>query len=330
LESDELEHASTAYAAIHEQFPLAPEPYLASARVAMAEGDFAAAVTALQELLADNPTHTDALLGLAQCFEATGDLVAARDLLESSAALFDVDDPDFNASLGTLNKKLFERYGMDAYRTAAVRLLSNALRGATRLGLSEAPLHLALRALDAGVGENVVASRSTLVPRGAGAPRDEEDDVLWILAADASLGAQLVRDRDIVLRAPEDARPGQTVLLTRGHPRLDGVEMVSAAFTITSLPVPDARYGRAVSARLVKTLSVPIEVELHDVRYPVRDGWGCENFADGKHARFYGLPLGLARELLAQVNAESASGDVAFVASTRVDAGTRSRIPRAG
>lgn len=296
LDSDELEHAATAYAAMNDQFPLAPEPYLASARVSMAEGKWAEAAKALQELLADNPRHAEGLLGLAQCFERTGDLVAARDLLTSNQALFENDDPDFNATLGTLNRKLYERYAMESYRRSAVRQLSVALKGASRLKLSEAPLHTALLSLDAGVGERVVGSSGR-----TGTTASNDDGTVWMLSADAALGEALVRDGDVVLRAPEAALPGQWIFLTRPHPRLEGVELVSAVFEITSPVVPDARYGRAVSARLVKPMSVPIEVELHDVRYPALDGWGCENFAGTREARFYSLPLGLAPDLLAHV-----------------------------
>ena len=296
LDSDELEHAATAYNAMNEQFPLAPEPYLASARISMAEGKWSEAAKALQELLADNPRHTEGLLGLAQCFERTGDLVAARDLLTSNQALFEIDDPDFNATLGTLNRKLYERYNMEAYRLAAVRQLSTALKGARRLKISEAPLHTALLSLGAGVGERVVG-----FPANPGASRANEDGTVWMLSADPTLGNALVKEGDIVLRAPETAAPGQWIFLTQPHPRHNGVELVRAVFEITSPVVPDARYGRAVSARLVKPMSVPIEVELHDVRYPALDGWGCENFANTREARFYSLPLGLAPELLVHV-----------------------------
>lgn len=296
LESDELEHAATAYNAMNEQFPLAPEPYLASARVSMAEGNWADAAKALQELLADNPQHTEGLLGLAQCFERMGDLVAARDLLTSGQELFETDDPDFNATLGTVNRKLFERYKMESYRRAAVRQLSVALRGASRLNISEAPLHTALLSLDAGVGERVVESQ-----RFTSSAHTNDEATVWMLAAEAALGDALVKAGEVVLRAPEAAAPGQWIFLTRPHPRLDGVELISAVFEITSPVVPDARYGRAVSARLVKPMAVPIEVELHDVRYPAVDGWGCENFANTREARFYSLPIGFAPDLLAHV-----------------------------
>jgi hypothetical protein len=290
LEADELEHASAAYNAMHDRFPFAPDPYLAAARISMSENDYAAASVALQELLADNPRHPDAILALASCLERTGDLLAARDILASGADLFDADDYDFNATSGVINKKLHERYGMAAHRASAIRQLSMALRAAGRMGLPQASLHTALFELEAGVGEQALRSSSV-----------KESETVWMLTVEDDLADKLVSAGEVILRAPGDATVGRTILLTRPNPRVDGVEMITAVLETTSPVVPDTRYGRAIAARVVKTLSVPLEVELHDVRYPLRDAWGCENFAEGKFARFYELPMDEAMALLAQL-----------------------------
>jgi len=289
LDADSLEHAASAYNFIHEEFPLAPEPYLASARLAMSENDFTAASVTLQQLLADNPRNVEGLLALSHCFEKSGDLLAARDLLSSNEALFDCDDVDFNSTLGIVDKKLHERYGMAGHHQSAVRHLSVALRACEKMQLPQGAVHAALLALGAGVGEQIVAGASG------------HDETLWMLAADESVGNDLMERKDVILRAPQGVTRGQLILLTRPNPRMQGVELVCAVFEVTSPLVPDREFGWAVSARLVKTLSSPLEVELHDVRYPHRDGWGCENFARDHYARFYELPLAEASELLTLV-----------------------------
>jgi len=74
LENDYLEEASKAFELIHERFPRCPEPFWGAARLAVAQGRWNEAVRVLQELVADNPDNTDALIALANCLEKTGDL----------------------------------------------------------------------------------------------------------------------------------------------------------------------------------------------------------------------------------------------------------------
>jgi len=81
----------------------------------------------------------------------------------SSNSLFERNDYDFSATLGALSKRLYERYRMEEHRDEAVRAISTAISAAEKLGLSEAPLRLALTEL--GVGENTKTSR-----RGNGRP----------------------------------------------------------------------------------------------------------------------------------------------------------------
>ncbi|MEY4066015.1 MAG: hypothetical protein RIR26_2223, partial [Pseudomonadota bacterium] len=216
LENDYLEEASRAFELVHDRFPRCPEPFWGAARLAVAQGHWSEAARVLQELVADHPDNVDALIALAGCFEKTGDLLASRDILLSSGELFYKSDYDYAATLGTVSKKLFERYGMNEYREEAIRAYSQAITAAEKLGLSEAPLRVAL---------NEIGGHSSLLTESAGQKwksRQESTTAenissprAWILSVDDHDVVNFRRHTNLLMRSPGVVRKGDIVLVAR-------------------------------------------------------------------------------------------------------------------
>lgn len=282
LENDYLEEASRAFELIHDRFPRCPEPYWGAARLALAQGHWSEAARVLQELVADHPDNTDALIALASCLEKTGDLLAARDILVSSRELFETNDYDFSATMGTLNKRLFDRYGMEEYREEAINAFAQAVSAAEKLGLSEAPLHVALNELGAHrrfSEKRTVKSRDlSLGENSAGAtgPR------AWILSVDDNDVNHLKRHSNLLMRSPGSVHKGDLVLVARRFGSDDwrmGQQQIVAVMSALSDVTPDSRYGYAVCLGRYQELETPLDLSLGQETTAMLDFFGCENFS---------------------------------------------------
>lgn len=283
LENDYLEEASKAFELIHDRFPRCPEPFWGAARLAVAQGHWSEAVRVLQELVADHPDNTDALIALAGCLEKTGDLLAARDILISSKGLFDSRDYDYSATLGTLNKKLYERYGMDEYREEAINSFSQAVKAAEKLGLSEAPLRVALH--DLGTQRSELQGRSVRathghsidpVTSGSAAPR------AWILSVDDHDVINFRKHSNLLIRSPGDLHKGDLVLVARRFGSNDwrtGQQQIVGVMSALSDVTPDSRYGYAVCVGRFQELETPLDLQLGRETTALLDFFGCENFS---------------------------------------------------
>jgi tetratricopeptide (TPR) repeat protein len=280
LENDYLEEASKAFELIHERFPRCPEPFWGAARLAVAQGRWNEAVRVLQELVADNPDNTDALIALANCLEKTGDLLAARDILVSSNSLFERNDYDFSATLGALSKRLYERYRMEEHRDEAVRAISTAISAAEKLGLSEAPLRLALTEL--GVGES-----NTSLRRGTGRASQRLESKLstpraWILSVEDHDVENFRKHPDLLMRSPDSVNKGDLVLVARRFGSNDwrtGQQQIVGVMCTLSDVTPDARYGFAVCVGRFQDLETPVDLQLGRETTALLDFFGCENFS---------------------------------------------------
>lgn len=281
LENDYLEEASKAFEMVHERFPRCPEPFWGAARLALAQGHWSEAACVLQELVADHPDNADALIALASCFEKNGDLLAARDILTSSSNLFDEGDYDYVAMLATVNKRLHVRYGMQEYRNEAVRCFTAAIRCAEKIGISEAPLYVALN--DLGV-------RSQNAPRAIrghdGVLRESDpygvSPKAWILSLDDQDVSHLKKYDSLLIRSPGAVKKGDLVLVARrfGSDDWRGAEQqVVAVMSAMSDVTPDSRYGFAVCVGRFQELENPIDLNLGKETTALVDFFGCENFS---------------------------------------------------
>lgn len=306
LELDALDAAQRAFERLHARFPRCPQPYWGAAVVAVYNGAWGEAATSLQELLADNPENTDAILALARCLEMTGDLMAARELLTANAALFDYDDYEFHAAGGVLNERLFERYGMSAYRKSSVRHFAAALRIAPRLGVPEAPLHLSLKALGAGVGEQSFQVASPDPSSAQGTPK------YWVLSLDDERLRGVVKQRSFIARSPTTMADGDVVFLSRivrpsREPNAQHIVGVMSALTPS---VPDCRYGCAIRMGDIQVFEMPVDVELPETSARARDAQGLENFSREGQAHFISIDRETADSILHElktVNVDSHS-----------------------
>jgi tetratricopeptide (TPR) repeat protein len=281
LENDYLEEASRAFEMIHERFPRCPEPFWGAARLAVAQGQWSEAVRVLQELVADNPENTDALIALASSLEKTGDLLAARDILVSSKALFEGSDYDYVATLGALCKRLFERYHMEQYREEAVQALSSAIIAAEKLGLSEAALRLALNDLNSAAGDNF----SGAGPMRANTKNHEKQDTApraWILSVEDHDVGNFRKHPSMLMRSPDAVRKGDLVLVARRFGSDDwrtGQQQIVGVMCSLSDVTPDARYGFAVCVGRYQELETPLDLQLGGETTALLDFFGCENFS---------------------------------------------------
>ncbi|MEN9530478.1 MAG: hypothetical protein RI932_2351 [Pseudomonadota bacterium] len=282
LENDYLEEASRAFELIHDRFPRCPEPYWGAARLAVAQGHWSEAVRVLQELVADHPDNTDALIALASCLEKTGDLLAARDILTSSRALFEVNDYDYSATLGSLNKRLFDRYGMEEYREEAIKSFAQAVSSAQKLGLSEAPLHVALGELGAQKyfsEKRAVKARD--LARADQAPQNPSPRA-WILSLDDNDVGHLKKHSTLLMRSPGSVHKGDLVLVARRFGSNDwrvGQQQIVGVMGALSDVTPDSRYGYAVCVGRFQELETPLDLHLGLETTALLDFFGCENFS---------------------------------------------------
>jgi len=281
LENDYLEEASRAFELIHERFPRCPEPFWGAARLAVAQGHWSEAVRVLQELVADNPENTDALIALANCMEKTGDLLAARDILVSSKDLFDRNDYDYSATLGALCKRLFERYHMEQHRDEAIQSISSAIVAAEKLGLSEAALRLALNDLGTGSNQSIVVRQphrasQTLNNDKASSPR------AWILSVEDHDVGNFRKYSSLLMRSPDAVHKGDLVLVARRFGSDDwrtGQQQIVGVMCTLSDVTPDARYGFAVCVGRYQELETPLDLQLGRETTALLDFFGCENFS---------------------------------------------------
>jgi len=281
LENDYLEEASKAFEMVHDRFPRCPEPFWGAARLALAQGHWSEAACVLQELVADHPDNVDALIALASCFEKNGDLLAARDILTSSSGLFDDGDYDYVAMLATVNRRLHQRYGMQEYRDEAVRYFTLAIQSAERIGISEAPLHVALNEL--GVRHQASSSASHAQE---GLLRDADplsaSPKAWILSVDDQDVSHLKRYDSLLMRSPGAVKKGDIVLVARrfGSDDWRGAEQqVVAVMSAMSDVTPDSRYGFAVCVGRFQALENPLDLNLGKETTALVDFFGCENFS---------------------------------------------------
>ncbi|MBM3382035.1 MAG: tetratricopeptide repeat protein [Betaproteobacteria bacterium] len=282
LENDYLEEASRAFELIHDRFPRCPEPYWGAARLAVAHGHWSEAVRVLQELVADHPDNTDALIALASCMEKTGDLLAARDILTSSRELFEENDYDFSATLGTLNKSLYARYGMDEYRDEAIRSFAQAVASAQKLGLSEASLHVALSEL--GAQKHFAEKRSVKARDLSSSDKTLQTPSprAWILSLDDNDVGHLKKHSTLLMRSPGTVRKGDLVLVARRFGSNDwreGQQQIVGVMGALSDVTPDARYGYAVCVGRFQELETPLDLQLGRETTAMLDFYGCENFS---------------------------------------------------
>jgi tetratricopeptide (TPR) repeat protein len=282
LENDYLEEASRAFELIHDRFPRCPEPYWGAARLAVAQGHWSEAVRVLQELVADHPDNTDALIALASCLEKTGDLLAARDILTSSRELFEANDYDYSATLGGLNKRLYDRYGMEEYREEAIKSYAQAVSSAQKLGLSEAPLHVALGELGA---PKFFAEKRSVKGRdlsGTENPAQIQGPRAWILSLDDNDVGHLKKHSTLLMRCPGTVHKGDLVLVARRFGSNDwrvGQQQIVGVMGALSDVTPDARYGYAVCVGRFQELETPLDLQLGRETTALLDFYGCENFS---------------------------------------------------
>lgn len=281
LENDYLDEASKAFELVHDRFPRCPEPFWGAARLALAQGHWSEAACVLQELVADHPDNADALIALASCFEKNGDLLAARDVLTSSSHLFETGDYDYAAMLATVNKRLYERYGMPEYKEDAVKGFSHAIRSAKKLGISEAPLYVALNEL--GIQSTVTTKNIRLNdPQGREADPYGGSPKAWIMSVDDQDVSHLKRYDSLLLRSPGNVKKGDLVLVARrfGSDDWRGAEQqIVAVMSAMSDVTPDVRYGFAVCVGRFQELENPLDLNLGRDTTALVDFFGCENFS---------------------------------------------------
>jgi tetratricopeptide (TPR) repeat protein len=283
LENDYLDEASRAFELIHDRFPRCPEPFWGAARLAVSQGHWPEAVRVLQELVADNPENSDALVALANCLEKTGDLLAARDILISSEHLFEKTDYDYSAALGSLCKKLYERYRMDDHRDEAIRSLSKAVMAAEKLGISEAPLRVLLNQL--GAEPQLSEKDKRDVAQSSHLHREDAASALpraWILSAEDHEITSLSKQRDLLMRSPDVVHKGDLVLVARRFGgqdwRTSQQQIVGVMCTLSDV-IPDSRYGYAVCVGRYQELETPLDFQLGLETTALLDFFGCENFS---------------------------------------------------
>lgn len=283
LENDYLEEASRAFELVHDRFPRCPEPFWGAARLAVAQGHWSEAARVLQELVADHPDNVDALIALAGCLEKTGDLLASRDILLSSSELFDKGDYDYAATLGTVSKRLFERYGMNEYREEAIHAFSQAITAAEKLGLSEAPLRVALTEMSGrspvsmdSTGQKRTGRKDSLASATVPSPR------AWILSVDDHDVVNLRKHTNLLMRSPGVIHKGDIVLVARRFGSDDwrtGQQQIVGVMSAMSDVTPDSRYGYAVCVGRFQDLETPLDLQLGRETIAMLDFFGCENFS---------------------------------------------------
>ena len=208
-------------------------------------------------------------------------MLAARDILTSSNALFDEGDYDYVAMLATVNKRLYDRYGMQEYKDEAVRCFTLAIRSAEKIGISEAPLHVALNEL------GVLPQGSSRSMRGQeGHGRDSDpfgaSPKAWILSVDDQDVSHLKRYDSLLLRSPGAVKKGDLVLVARrfGSDDWRGAEQqVVAVMSAMSDVTPYSRYGFAVCVGRLQALENPLDLNLGKETTAHVDFFGCDNFS---------------------------------------------------
>ncbi len=307
LENGFMTEASDAFNNIHESFPQCAEPYWGAARLAMRSDNWGEAASCVQEILADNPENTNALLVVSKCMEKSGDLLAARDLLTSSRECFDDYEYEFNVSLGLINSKLFSRYKMTQYRDASIRHLSRALKAAPVLGVSAATLHLALRDLNAGVGEQSFKSKiSKEEMRATG----KSGDKYWMLTLDDAALRGIVSKDSLLLRCPENVQKGDVVFLSRfSSTQIDSKIKIVGLLKATSDTIPDPEYRCAAQFGEIKIFEKDSQIDLMtELTFPATDAWGCRNFSTSGEAFYSELTQESATRVIDYLEKTAAPG----------------------
>lgn len=318
LECDALEEAATAYEVLHAHFPRASEPYWGAAVLAVHGKRWGEATAVLQEMLADNPENTDALAAMAGCLEKTGDLLAARDLLTSNFWLFDDADYEYNVALGVINRRLFERYEMEAYRGAAIRHLARAAKSAVAFGVQDSPLHLALFELGAGVGEEVIKRQPVNQPVKSGlgietTGQSKSEQRFWLLSVDDKALGGLLRQQGGLVRCPQGLGRGDVVFLARASSNQGTLNIgaqsddfrasteIIGLLNAQSPALPDVRFGIAVNLGAMKVFESPIKVTPDTSIARCADAFGTENFAGQGRAFYNELSSSLVEKIVTGV-----------------------------
>jgi hypothetical protein len=170
---------------------------------------------------------------------------------------------------------------MQEYRDEAVKCFNLAIHSAEKIGISEAPLHVALNEL------GVHSQTSSRAVRGFDSLSRNTDPLgsspkAWILSVDDQDVSHLRRHDSLLMRSPGAVKKGDLVLVARrfGSDDWRGAEQqVVAVMSAMSDVTPDSRYGFAVCVGRFQTLENPLDLNLGKETTALVDFFGCENFS---------------------------------------------------
>lgn len=108
-EKNLLNEMSRTYNTIHEKFPFAQEPYLVASLIAMDSKNWHEAIRVLGQLIKDNPSNSNAILAMAQCYFEVGEYIKALSLLSIKSHIFLENDYDLHYLMGITLKKVVEK-----------------------------------------------------------------------------------------------------------------------------------------------------------------------------------------------------------------------------
>jgi tetratricopeptide (TPR) repeat protein len=289
LECEEIEFAQVAKSTLLQCFPFAPDAVLLEGRICEATENTSGAARHYMTVVEDNPKHCDAILALAECFRKLGDLVAAKSLLQSSIDFFEPEDFDYNVAVALVHTDLHERFGRDEHRKVAIRRFSQGLKSGIKYKVSTSFIEIALRKLNAGVGESLVL-----------APAQNGDSIAaWILRLSAHQVTSLLQNDNFLLRLPLGVEMGQKILIVSSNKNSASIDDVVAICEVTSPLVEDIQFGFTALVKVEKLIDSKQTIELHDVETIALDKFGCSNFASRGLAQVSSVSKEMVQEILA-------------------------------
>lgn len=264
-------HATDALNELSQQFPDALEPLRVQVQIALEEKNWAQVVSNLKKVCSLKPSSDEESVALATALEYCGELHAARQILRSIAAQVSLDDYDFSVALGTINHKIFTRYGGDCHRIEAKACLENALRICPAYGLPSGNFRVMLHELGAGLPSSQVQLGTTSQAR---APR------FWLCMANDIGWRRLLDRQSFLIKVPDGFSKGDIVFLSRGH----GLESLSSVkiegtLEIMSPPVHDEQLEQIAKCGNFKMFNEAVAIALRDPIILCHDGHGLHNFA---------------------------------------------------
>lgn len=255
------------------RFERSPYPYWAVAKLAFDVKDYPGAVSSLQKRLFDMPNETLSLLFLADCYQKTGDLLGAADLLEQLDIIEKNLNYDVKVSLGQVYFRLWKRYNSNQFRQRSKVFLKESLQYAKAMRISQAPIKQMLDEIS--LPKNATGNMNVNV---------------WLAICDNNLFNIFEEEMEVVLPCPSGVKKGDKVYFANFLGSRKEYLHYNVLGCVDSISDATANRPREICS-IFSRLSVFPEVNLKIKNsYQLeKDLWGCENYSKNSELKFVKL-----------------------------------------